>query len=503
MKRILVFVIGLSSTAVLYGATIVAGCVTDAKGKPVAGAKVFAAPERGDKTYRAETRKSDGCYEMKIAKDGVYRVGVRDVRFGADGPVQRYITVSGLDLPKIDLSTDVPNAKLLTQRVADAVLSASEAFARVRRGVGGGAVPVVTAEVPSGFDNCMLQSSNDQNGPTASWWCSTGGGLNGIRDEHAVHAMFESIRDSITTALGNLHQLRYSPMKIASDLDRAVWVSPINGVVALSHIKGEAPGEPYSGTKKRNVLVLWAAYNSRMTDEGCASIQKNEEAKVDFAKYDSTVNAMRDEYGRQVKAAFRAALRNLLGAAVAPALIGSEQQSGVAGGSVVSPNACLKKTTEAAREYSRIPLATEVPITAADTNPSASDRVGSAPSDQQSPNLTGRWTLVSESNSGMPSPKSVEIQVEGSAVKLRSNGGDQAIYYTDGRPTVYKSGVNISGAAHWKNGVLVIRIDSTGVAQTFDYSISTDGRALTRQAKRVVRGGILSENTAIYSKSSE
>src|SRR5260370_40610747 len=125
MKRSLFFVIGLSVTAVLYGATIVAGCVTDANGKAVAGAKVFAAREGGDKTARAETRKSDGCYDMKIAKDGVYGVGVRDARFAADGPVQRYITVSGLDLPKMDLSTDVPNARLLTQRVTDAVLSAS------------------------------------------------------------------------------------------------------------------------------------------------------------------------------------------------------------------------------------------------------------------------------------------------------------------------------------------------------------------------------------------
>lgn len=365
-----VFLIGFSSTAALYGATIVAGYVTDANSKPVAGAKVFAAPEQGDKTYRAQTRKSDGCYEMKIAKDGVYEVGVRDARFAADGPVQRYITASGLDLPKIDLSTDVPNAKLLTQSVTDAVLSASEGFARVRRGVSRGDVPAITAEVPSGFGTCMLQSSSDHNGPTASWRCSTGGGFGGIRDERSAHLMFETVRDSITTALGNLGQLRYSPMKSAGDgckncVDRIVWASPINGVVVLSQFK----------VKKRNALGLWAAYNSPMTEEECASIQKNEEPKVDFAKYSSIFTEMMDEYSRQVNAAMKAELRNMFGALVGgPGFIRSAQQSGVTGGSVVSPNACLSHagssgSTADASPTSTTGLRKNVPEQAVVTNP--------------------------------------------------------------------------------------------------------------------------------------
>lgn len=353
MKRILLFGTVLLSTAALHGATIVAGCVTDANGKAVAGAKVFAMPERFDKTYRAQTRKSDGCYEMKIAKDGVYEVGVRDARFVRDGPVQRYVTASGLDLPTIDLSTDVPNAKLLTQRVTDAVLSASEGFARVRRGVRNGDVPVITAEVPSGFGSCVLQSSNNQDGPTAMWWCT---GFGGVRDETA-HTMFESIRDSITTALGGLGQLRYSPLKPADGgcydcVDRAIWASPINGVVSLSQTKD----------KKWNSLVLWAAYNSPMTGQGCASIQKNEEPKVDLATYDSAVNAMRAEYARQMNAAMKAELRNLFGGVVGgPGFIGSAQQSGLTGASIVSPNACLANGGPSALRSDVAPLAATSP----------------------------------------------------------------------------------------------------------------------------------------------
>ena len=332
--------IGLSSTAVLHGdgSTIVSGCVKDASGSPVKGAKIVAVPELSEKTYRAETRKADGCYEMKIGNDDVYGLGVRDDRFTDNGPIQKYITVSGLDLPNVDLSTAVPDKKLLRSRMTDAVLSASEAFARVRRGIRLGNIPVITGEVPSGFLDCMLQSSDDGEGPTAMWWCSTDRRLDGIRDEKAAHAIFQVVRESITTALSELEQLRYSPMNEAdgqcSDcVDRAVWISPINGAISLSQTKD----------KKRNALVLWAAYNSKMTEDGCAAIQMNQEPKVDLARYDAAVKAMRDEYLRQMDDLRRAALSNIFGAAIGgPAFIGSMQQPGVTVGSRVLPNACLK-----------------------------------------------------------------------------------------------------------------------------------------------------------------
>lgn len=123
--------IGFGSAS--YAATTITGCVTDAAGKPVPAAKVFAMPEFGtDKTYRAEARKSDGCYELRIGKDGTYRVGVRDLRFSDDGPVQAEIAAFGGGPQKVDLSTDVPNARLLGEQLLEGLFSASDGFSHVR-----------------------------------------------------------------------------------------------------------------------------------------------------------------------------------------------------------------------------------------------------------------------------------------------------------------------------------------------------------------------------------
>lgn len=133
------------------------------------------------------------------------------------------------------------------------------------------------------------------------------------------------------------------------------------------------------------------------------------------------------------------------------------------------------------------------------------DRISSTGSDEPLPKLSGRWSLVSESNSRMPSPKLFEIEVEGSVVTLGSNEASQAIYYTDGRPAVYKNGAKISGSAQWNNGALVLVINTQppnvkGTVESFNYSLSNDGRTLTRQVKRMMPDGAVSENTAIYSR---
>jgi len=91
MKKIASFILICGFAAVSHAATTITGCVTDAAGKPVPGAKVFASPETAaEKTFRTEARKSDGCYELKIGKDGSYRIGVRDLRFADDGPTQAF-----------------------------------------------------------------------------------------------------------------------------------------------------------------------------------------------------------------------------------------------------------------------------------------------------------------------------------------------------------------------------------------------------------------------------
>ena len=79
-----------------------------------------------------------------------------------------------------------------------------------------------------------------------------------------------------------------------------------------------------------------------MTKQGCESLQKNETPEVDFAKYDSAVNAMREELFRQMTAAYKAALSSAFGALVGgPGFIRPTQQDGVGAAGTVSPNSCL------------------------------------------------------------------------------------------------------------------------------------------------------------------
>jgi len=286
MKKIASFILICGFAAVSHAATTITGCVTDAAGKPVPGAKVFASPETAaEKTFRTEARKSDGCYELKIGKDGSYRIGVRDLRFADDGPTQAEIVVPDSGAQKIDLSTGVPNAKLLGERLVEGLLSASDGFPRMRSvRFHGGDVPAVMARIPSGFNDCMLQSADDQNGQTALWWCGTEGSFAGIRDERIrddrdADSMFKTIRDAIDAALGGVAQLRYAPFKPADLCEncvaRAVWVSPINGVVSLSETK----------VRKRNILVLWIAYNSASSGEFVGDLGPNERTDVRRGPY--------------------------------------------------------------------------------------------------------------------------------------------------------------------------------------------------------------------------
>jgi len=324
MKKIVLSVMMLGSVPVLQAATIVSGCVTDSAGRAVPGAKVFAISElMHDKLYRAEAGKSDGCYKLRIPGEGIYRLGVRDLRFDDDGPVQAEIAIPGAELQKVDLSTDVPNGKLLRERLTDGFLSASDGFSGVRSDrASSTGFPAIMAQIPSGFADCMLQFSNGQNGPTALWWCNTGLWF-GIRDERDAHAMFESIRDSIGATLSDLGQLRYSASKdthCSGDcVEFVAWESPINGLIAMHHLK----------IKGRNVLWLWAAYNSRLTEKGCEALQRHDEFKVDHSTYFSAVFAMRAEYDHQLVAAVKSGNR--------------AQLPGVAGSSEVAPNKCLEE----------------------------------------------------------------------------------------------------------------------------------------------------------------
>ena len=350
MKQVVICAIWLSLTVAVRGKTIITGCVTDANGNQVAGAKVFVAGNA--KIFRAETRKSDGCYQIQVKKDGIYSVGLRAKRFDGHGLVQKQITVAGLDIPDVNLTTDVPNKTQIKDTVAKAVLSASKGFSAVRKGISHADVPEIEAEAPSGFSGCRIQfhkfdtafPERMPTGATVMWYCAFGGAYSGIRNEEVAHAMFETVRDAITTALASLEQLHYSTMERVNSscnasingsdrcVQQIVWASPINGVLTLTQTQW----------KWMNGLFLWAVYNMPMTEEGCASLQKNEEAKVDFEKYQSAVSDMQAEEARQLKAAIKGELRNVFGAAIGgPGFIGSAQQAGLASEVAISPNSCI------------------------------------------------------------------------------------------------------------------------------------------------------------------
>jgi hypothetical protein len=118
--------------------------------------------------------------------------------------------------------------------------------------------------------------------------------------------------------------------------------------------------------------------------------------------------------------------------------------------------------------------------------------------------LSGRWKLTSESNSQQPSPKEYELEVKGPMITIGSPGGSKGTHYIDGRPSVYPGGGRLA-SARWTDNVLVIdaRASSSngGGSQTrVSYSVSSDGRTLTRRAQQILSGRTVSENTATYSR---
>jgi len=133
-------------------------------------------------------------------------------------------------------------------------------------------------------------------------------------------------------------------------------------------------------------------------------------------------------------------------------------------------------------------------------------REGGAATDEQLQKLAGRWKLISESNSKVASPKVYIIEVDGAMITMGSPGGRRGIHYIDGRPEVYTDGARISSSTRWNGGVLVIdakvsNSNGTVVSQfSVDYSVSVDGRTLTRHIQHIGAGGTASESTAVYSR---
>jgi hypothetical protein len=134
-------------------------------------------------------------------------------------------------------------------------------------------------------------------------------------------------------------------------------------------------------------------------------------------------------------------------------------------------------------------------------------KMGDGSIDPQSLGLSGRWKFVSDSKSNWGSAREVAIDLDGSVVTIAtigSPGGSKNVYYTDGRPAVFTDAPSISGSAHWDGGALVIdgkQAARTGVVPfRFRYSVSADGRMLTRETKSTSPNGSVSENRAIYSR---
>lgn len=103
----------------------------------------------------------------------------------------------------------------------------------------------------------------------------------------------------------------------------------------------------------------------------------------------------------------------------------------------------------------------------------------------------------------MRNPTTLAIEVDGPVVAVGGGGGQpQATYYTDGRPAVLAG--SGSGSARWSGDVLVFNIESSSatgiVKQSIEYSLSADGRKLTRHRKGTAPDGAVSDNTSIYSR---
>ena len=140
---------------------------------------------------------------------------------------------------------------------------------------------------------------------------------------------------------------------------------------------------------------------------------------------------------------------------------------------------------------------------AADSTPPALGAGGSVSASQPHPTVSGHWSLISESGSKMRNPTTLAIEVDGPVVAVGGGGGQpQATYYTDGRPAVLSQFVLAPHAGAVMFWSLIFESSSaTGIVkQSIEYSLSADGRKLTRHRKGTAPDGAVSDNTSIYSR---
>jgi Carboxypeptidase regulatory-like domain len=200
----------------------VSGCVTDENGRPAVHLRVSAFREEGttgffsDKTeWKAETQPPGGCFQLAGLPAGTYTFRLADPRFPSRlEPSQGTVKVLSGDSKQIDLSSELPNARLLTDGLSSVVLDASTGFASQKlwqltdkptAGQYGGVPGWFVAQRLSGFHNCLIIPPDSPADPMLGiMWCK----LKYIRrpeDAKVLFSRFQSIVQATISGLPSVH----------------------------------------------------------------------------------------------------------------------------------------------------------------------------------------------------------------------------------------------------------------------------------------------------------
>jgi len=267
----------------------------------------------GEHKGNAETNKSTGCYEIQHLPSGTYLVSLKDDRFGFQhiGATQAEVHISSQDPDKVDLTTELPAARLLGTGIARALTSARFGFSSEKEtglpmnsylGDFGSGLP---AKILSGFEKCVIHYQSGTGGATAAEWCE----LNYVRKEDEAIALFGRMADSIRSAVRGAQAFRYDELKGSEggcvDCTRqADWLSQPNGAISLRLLRSHST---YS-------IQLWLIYSQRIAAEICAASAKGALAQTDPRLYQAELaqvaseveGANRRELHREERNLFRA-----------------------------------------------------------------------------------------------------------------------------------------------------------------------------------------------------
>jgi len=297
----------------------ISGCVTNSSGGPARQETVLTWNIVTDfhdaHNGKAQTDKSNGCYEIQHLPSGTYLVSLKDKRFAipTNGVPQAEVHINGSNVSGVNLRTEVPDPALLRAGITKALKSARYGFSSEKNS----GVPMnsylgdygtgVPAKILSGFEKCAIHYLNPTEGAIATELCE----LAELRNEESI-ALFDKMAQSVRSAVADAQGFRYDELKAGEGgcvdcIRQTEWLSLLNGAVSprLLSFQGRFRIQTFS-------VQLWLIYSQRITAQNCDAIAKSVSAQADPKVFQPEIARVTTEVNDINRKVLHAQLRNML-----------------------------------------------------------------------------------------------------------------------------------------------------------------------------------------------